>query len=151
MNYVFNNNINNGNMQMQPVNNMIPIIGITNQFPINEKRIYDSLKLKFEHNHIMKNDLTEVEYFLYLFFYMIEIDLKSAKIMFRKDVEIINQNRDGTKLYINYYNIIKSEIYIDLDLPINKLINRYFIFRISRNEFIKFIRKNRKRIRIKRR
>lgn len=126
MNYNFNNNINNGNMQMQPVNNMIPIIGITNQFPINEKRIYDSLKLKFEHNHIMKNDLTEVEYFLYLFFYMIEIDLKSAKIMFRKDVEIINQNRDGTKLYINYYNIIKSEIYIDLDLPINKLINNIF-------------------------
>lgn len=33
--------------------------------------------------------------------------------MFRKDVEIINQNRDGTKIYINYYNIIKSEIYID--------------------------------------
>ena len=35
--------------------------------------------------------------------------------------EIIKINKNDSKLYVNYYDIIKSEVYVDLSLPIEEI------------------------------
>ena len=94
-------------------------------------------KLYFEHNHAIKKELTDLEYHLYRFFQLIEINDEKSKIMYIKNNHNLNKNKKGTKIYINYYNIIKSVIYVDLNLRINDL-----IVNIIKQIFCPFIENN---------
>ena len=119
-----NNNIINNFNQMPLMNNIFP--NQMNQIDVNInnvlKKVYNNLELHFEHNHVIKNELTVLEYYLYRFFKLIEINDGKSEIMYIINNSNLNKNKKGTKLYINYYNIIKSVIYVDLNLGINDLI-----------------------------
>ena len=68
-----------------------------------------------------KNDLDELESDLFYFFSMILMDSAKAKYFGVNDNEIIKINKNDSKLYVNYYDIIKSEVYVDLSLPIEEI------------------------------
>lgn len=59
----------------------------------------------------------ELESDLYKFFNMILIDDKKAKAFAEGEgVDLIKIDKNASKLYVNYYDIIKSEVYVDLNL-----------------------------------
>jgi len=68
-----------------------------------------------------KNDLDELEHLLSYFFCMILMDSEKIKIFELNENEIIKINKNDSKIYVNYYDIIKSEVYIDLSLPVKEI------------------------------
>ena len=68
-----------------------------------------------------KNDLDRLESCLYSFFCMILMDSGKIKPFDLNDNETIKINKNDSKLYVNYYDIIKSEVYVDLSLPIEEM------------------------------
>ena len=68
-----------------------------------------------------KNDLDELESYLFSFFCMILMDSKKAEYFGLNDSEIIKINKNDSKIYINYYDIIKSEVFVDLSLPFEEI------------------------------
>ena len=56
---------------------------------------------------------------------MISIDDKKANVLSYGN-ELININKNNPKLIINYYDIIKAEVFIDLNLPIKEIIKNIF-------------------------
>jgi len=68
-----------------------------------------------------KNDLDKLEYLLFTFFCMILMDSEKVKNFGLNDTEIIKINKNDSKIYVNYYDIIKSEVFVDLSLPIKEI------------------------------
>ena len=68
-----------------------------------------------------KNDLDELEHLLSYFFCMILMDSEKIKYFELNENEIIKINKNDSKIYVNYYDIIKSEVYVDLSLPIEEI------------------------------
>ena len=68
-----------------------------------------------------KNDLDKLEYLLFTFFCMILMDSEKVKNFGLNDTEIIKINKNDSKIYVNYYDIIKSEVFVDLSLPIEEI------------------------------
>ena len=69
----------------------------------------------------------ELESDLYKFFNMILIDDKKAKAFAEGEgVDLIKIDKNASKLYVNYYDIIKSEVYVDLNLNIKEIISNIF-------------------------
>ena len=68
-----------------------------------------------------KNDLNELENLLFTFFCLILMDSEKVKNLGLNDIEIIKINRNDSKIYVNYYDIIKSEVFVDLSLPIEEI------------------------------
>ena len=110
---MINNNRTNQTMEIDNQNNNLKL----------DKGNNNCIKLGNECNHILKNELNDSEYYLYRFFKLIEYDSEKniAKILYNKNLEKESQNRKVIKIYTNYYNLIRSEIYVDLDQPINDL------------------------------
>ena len=69
----------------------------------------------------IKNNLNELESQLLLFFQMILMDSEKIKEFNLKETEIIRINENDSKIYVNYYDIIRSEVYVDLSLPIEEI------------------------------
>jgi len=67
------------------------------------------------------NDLNKIEHLLYSFFCMILMDSEKIKYFELNENEIIKINKNDSKIYVNYYDIIKSEVYVDLSLPIEEI------------------------------
>ena len=107
-------------------------IAMSNKSPFNIN-YHDGLSIMNKNNNIItiyptriekiKKIFNESESFLFNFFETILIDSKKSKIFGFVGDEIVNFNLDDTKILVNYYNIIKSEVYIDLNLPIRELIS----------------------------
>ena len=130
-----NNNYNNynqfpsmNNMAQMPMNSPMNIYmnnmnNIQNNNTINfQTKVNNDLKLNLEHNRIITNELTDAEYYLYRFFKMVEMDSAKLSIMCGGIVSKKELNKNGVRIYVNYYNIIKSEIYVDLNLQIDNII-----------------------------
>ena len=76
---------------------------------------------------IIKNIAGDLEAQLYYFFQFISIDSKRAKIIIPNcGDDVIDINKNETKLFINYYDIIESEVYVDIKSPINEIISKIF-------------------------
>ena len=128
MNYNNNNSNIYNNYNPNFMNNLMNIPRLNNplNIPASIKKIEKScndIKLNIDSNYIIKKDLNQNEYFLYTFFKLIEIEQEKGRKMelIKKNKNLLNS--DGkSKIYINYYNIIKSEIYTDLNLSIEILI-----------------------------
>ena len=90
----------------------------------------------------IKNNLNELESHLYNFFRLIFMTPEKAKYLGFKETEIIRINKNDSKIYVNYYDIIKSEVYIDLSLPVDEIVSKilgqifypYFVKRIHKRE-----------------
>ena len=90
----------------------------------------------------IKNNLNELESYLYDFFRLILMTPEKAKNFGFKETEIIRINKNDSKIYVNYYDIIKSEVYIDLSLPVDEIVSKifgqifypYFVKRIHKRE-----------------
>jgi hypothetical protein len=52
---------------------------------------------------------------------MIFMDSEKIKKLGLNETEIIRINKNDPKIYVNYYDIIKSEVYVDLNLPIEEI------------------------------
>jgi hypothetical protein len=52
---------------------------------------------------------------------MILMDSEKVKYFGYNEAEIIKINKNDSKIYVNYYNIIKSEVFVDLSLPIEEI------------------------------
>ena len=52
---------------------------------------------------------------------MILMDSEKVKNFGLNDTEIIKINKNDSKIYVNYYDIIKSEVFVDLSLPIKEI------------------------------
>lgn len=68
-----------------------------------------------------KDDLGELEQLLYNFFSIILMDLEKIKYFKFNEDEIIKINNSDSKIYVNYYDIIKSEVFVDLSLPFEEI------------------------------
>ena len=128
MNYNNNNSNIYNNYNPNFMNNSMNIPRLNNPLNIpasikNIEKSCNDIKLYNDNNHIIKKDLNQNEYFLYTFFKLIEIEQEKGRKMelIKKNKNLLNPNKKS-KIYINYYNIIKSEIFIDLNLSIEILI-----------------------------
>ena len=74
----------------------------------------------------VKNNIDEKESQLFSFFKLILMDPRKAKLFDFNEKEVIRINPNDSKLYVNYYDIIKSEVYVDLSLPIEEIISTIF-------------------------
>jgi len=74
----------------------------------------------------IKNNFNEFESHLFTFFCMILMDSEKAKNLGFKETEIIKINKNDSKIYMNYYDIVKCEVYIDLSLPTEEIISNIF-------------------------
>ena len=54
------------------------------------------------------------------------MDSEKAKYFGFNESEIIKINKNNSKIYVNYYDIIKSEAYVDLSLPTEEIIPKIF-------------------------
>ena len=68
-----------------------------------------------------KNDLDELESLLFQFFCMILMDSEKVKYFCLNDTEIIKINKNDSIIYVNYYDIIRAEVFVDLSLPIEEI------------------------------
>ena len=115
----YSNKINNNNfINNDNINNNI----ISNR--INQAYKMDELGIKS--NILLKNEVNELEYFLYRFFQFIEINSNKAKILNYDINDELNIDKNGKKIDIYYYDIIKSEAYVDLNLQIEEIIHDIF-------------------------
>ena len=69
----------------------------------------------------IKNNLNELESQLLRFFHIILMDSETIKKFDLNETEIIRINKNDSKIYVNYYDIIKSTVYADLSLPIEEI------------------------------
>ena len=74
----------------------------------------------------MKTNLNELESHLFTFFCMILMDSEKAKYFGFDETEIVKIDKNDSKIYVNYYDIIKSEVYVDLSLPTEEIISKIF-------------------------
>jgi len=74
----------------------------------------------------VKNNLDELESQLFRFFKMILMDSEKIKKLGLNESEIIRINKNDPKINVNYYDIIKSEVYVDLSLPIEEIKEKVF-------------------------
>ena len=74
----------------------------------------------------IKNKLDEHESQLFSFFKLILMNPTKASFFEFNEKEMIIINKNASKLYVNYYDIIKSEVYVDLSLPIEEIISIIF-------------------------
>ena len=93
----------------------------------------------------VKNNIDEKESQLFSFFKLILMDPRKAKLFDFNEKEVIRINPNDSKLYVNYYDIIKSEVYVDLSLPIEEIISTIF-GQIFYPNFVKKIYKRIKKI-----
>ena len=130
MNYLNNNNNIYNNYNPNFMNNSMNIPCYNNPLnmpiyaPVKKIKISSNdIKLYNDNNHIIKKDLNQNEYFLYAFFKLIEIDQEKGRKMelIKKNKNLLNPNKKS-KIYKNYYNIIKSEMFVGLNLSIEILI-----------------------------
>ena len=67
-----------------------------------------------------------VEDCLLCFFKLILIDQGKTRKLNYPEKDVINIDRSETKLYVNYYNIIEAEVYVNLNRPISEIIRNIF-------------------------
>ena len=67
------------------------------------------------------------EFFLLRFFELILVNSKKAHILDYSDGnDTIDINKNAIKFYVNYYDIIKAEVYADINSKINEIIRQIF-------------------------
>ena len=75
-----------------------------------------------------EDDINNCIAYLFRFFKLILIDQEKAHTLsdsLGKETILINKNK--TKLYVNYYNIIKAEVYIDINLKVKEINTQIFV------------------------
>ena len=121
-----NNQINMQNLMMMMMNN--PMLYNLFQQQMNQMTESKNEYIRTFPTYIkkIKNNLNELESHLFTFFCMILMDSEKAKNFGFKETEIIKINKNDSKIYMNYYNIVKSEVYINLNLPTEEIISNIF-------------------------
>ena len=105
------------NMQQQIIKN---IQNFMNQVPFCIREVPTRIR-------IIKNCFGELESQLYNFFQFISIGSNKAKIIIPNcEDNVIDIDKNETKLIINYYDIIEVEVYVDLTRPFNEIIPKIF-------------------------
>ena len=146
MNWMYKNDMPNlenyqmqAQIQQQNILNQGPMMNMFNNSKNNlinqnqQKKIYKNKKIlreeptKIELIRSIENNISNIELHLFCFFELVSIDLERCKIFYDALLEgAINVDKNNPRLYINYYNIVKAEVYINISLKIYEIIPQIF-------------------------
>jgi len=99
---------------------------------MNNPKLYNQIQQEMNHQKNIirssptiiektKNDLDELEEILSYFFCMILMNSEKIKYFNLNESEIIKINKSDSKILVNYYDIIRSEVFVDLSLPFEEI------------------------------
>jgi len=99
---------------------------------MNNPKLYNQIQQEMNHQKNIirssptiiektKNDLDELEEILSYFFCMILMNSEKVKYFNLNESEIIKINKSDSKIFVNFYDIIRSEVFVDLSLPFEEI------------------------------